>query len=135
MATKPTTTQIYELAEKRTADLGYPKEPTGVAALGDRELYRQRREELYENQLRNAESELTRRYERDRDRETARETALKTQADEREDDLRRRFDTRFPGGSDADYQALRPALLAELSAESAAVERDALATARRRISI
>lgn len=72
---------------------------------------------------------------RDQDRAAAEKARLLAQADEREEALRLRFEQRFPGGSDQDYQALRPALLAELSNESAAVERDAMAESRRRVRI
>lgn len=126
----PTSHQIAELADQRTTRFfGPPDAPSGYNS----DAWTEQRRQVYENQIENARIELTRRYERDRDRETARETALKTQADEREADLRRRFDQRFPGGSDQDFAALRPALLAELSAESAAAEQDARALARARI--
>ena len=41
-------------------------------------------------------------------------------ADARETELRVRFDARFPGGSDGDFQVLRPQLLTELGAETEA---------------
>jgi len=41
-------------------------------------------------------------------------------AEDREDELRARFDARFPGGSDADFRLLRPQLLAEFGAEAEA---------------
>jgi hypothetical protein len=42
-------------------------------------------------------------------------------------------DQRFPGGSDADYRAMRPTLLAELSTEAAQADEAARETMRRRL--
>jgi hypothetical protein len=127
----PTTTQIHELAERRTAGLGYPKDPPTDGRNLD--LWREQRSELLDRQIVNAKIELTRRYEQERDREAAETARLRDQADAREADLRRRFDTRFPGGSDADYQTMRSTLMAELSSEATQSEKAAYAESRRRI--
>lgn len=133
MATAPTTAQIHELATRRTAELGFSETPPANA--GDPVLYREQRSDLLDRQIENARSELTRRHEHARQAEADARQRDQAEADAREADLRRRFDQRFPGGSDADFRALRPALLAEVSAEAAQVDQDALERAKRRIRI
>lgn len=134
MATKPTQADIRALAEKRTTDLGFPREPRpGIAVNLD--AYLEERDTLLANQIRNAELELTRRYELACDREQ--------QAQQREQDERAALESRLkadyraaaPGTTDADADAALPDLLhrhrlAQLDQHEAAVQ-----TARRRISI
>lgn len=128
----PTTHQIAELADERTTRYLGPKDaPAGYNAAA----WAEQRRQVYAEQTDAARAELTRRFERDRDQETAGAARVKAAADDREAELRRRFDARFPGGSDADYQTLRPALLAELNAEGDRAEQVAHAEARRRVRI
>lgn len=63
MATKPTRQQMHDLAERRTEQLGYPKDPP--ASTGDPVRYHELRGETYARQLAGAELELTRAYERE----------------------------------------------------------------------
>lgn len=132
-ATPPTETQIRELAERRTATMGYPAPPP--ASAGDLRLYHQQRDELLANQTRNAELELTRRYELARDREqqaTAREreerAALEAQ-------LKADYMAAAPGTSEADAERALPDLLHRHRLARIDEHEAAFQTARRRMSI
>lgn len=132
-AKAPTSHQIAELADQRTSQFfGPPDAPVGYSSAA---AWAEQRRQVYAEQLSSARAELFRKFEAARDRENERAAIAQAQVDAREAELRRRFDTRFPGGSDADFQALRPAFLAELSAEADRVERDGVAESRRRVRI
>lgn len=108
-ATPPTRQQITDLAERRTADLGFPKEPP--ASAGNLDLYREERQALLDQQIRNAELGLTRIYERDRDAEA---DAAKRGADERatlEASLVANYRAASPGTTEAEARAALPDLL------------------------
>lgn len=56
-------------------------------------------------------------------------------AEAHEAGLRERFQRQLPGASEADFAAARPGLLAQIAEERREADRDALATAKRRIRI
>jgi hypothetical protein len=126
----PTSSEIEELAEARTTRFYGPKDPPPHH---NADNWARERRRAYAQQTDAARAELTHRFELARGREDDRAARAQAQADEREAELRRRFDRRFPGGSDADYQAMRPTLMAELSSEAAQAEEAARAQARARI--
>lgn len=108
-ATPPTRQQIQDLADKRTSELGYPKELP--ASAGDPVLYHEQRRELLDQQTHNARLELTNRYELERDREAE---ARKREADERaalEAKLKADYIAAAPGTSEADAERALPDLL------------------------
>lgn len=131
--TPPTRQQITDLAERRTADLGYPKEPPANA--GNLELYREQRQSLLDQQIRNAELGLTRSYERDRDAEAA---AAKRRADERaalEASLLANYRAASPGTTEAEARAALPDLLHRHRLAQMTQQDESVALARSRFRI
>lgn len=64
--------------------------------------------------------------------QAARDTAA---AETHEAGLRERFQRQLPGASEADFAAARPGLLAQIAEEQREADRDAMAEARRRVSL
>ncbi len=87
----------------------------------------------------NARREVQARHRREqkRDQATAAEQAAHEQAAAVafEADLRDRFTRQFPGAPESDYVATRRILLAQVADERRVADRDAMAEARRRVSL
>jgi hypothetical protein len=131
--------EIEERARQRFREVyGHEPDPASIQDHGSPTLRAHLDQEMrdrLENCRREVQSRHAHRQAREAEQAALSTARLKAASAGREAELRRRFDARFPGGSDADYQTLRPSLLAELSAAAEQSEQVAHAEARRRVRI
>lgn len=134
MTTKPPTRQqIHDLADRRTAELGYPADPP--PGTGSHELYHERRGELRARQVENATLELTRRFERDRQIEAASGKREQAERAALEAQLTADYIASAPGTTAADAAAALPDLLHRHRLAQLDRREADLATARRRVRL